>query len=209
MIPEFVRLWESGYEIVAGARTTRAESWTMRKTRSLFYRITNKMADFEIPEKVGEFQLIDRRVADAVLEYRDLYPYLRGLIASVGFKRVIVPYHWQQRKIGKSRLSFLSLIDQAMNGIFAFSSLPMRVCTVSGILLAGSSILYALVVVGAYVLGMISAPQGIPTLIVAVFFFSGVQLTFTGILGEYILTIHRQVRGGPLVVERETINIDD
>ena len=207
LIPEFVELWESGYEIVAGARAARAESWLMRSVRSIFYKIVNRLADFEVPEKVGEFQLIDRKVADAVLEYRDLYPFLRGLIASVGFKRVIVPYRWEKRQIGKSRLSVFSLFDQAMNGFFSFSSLPMRIGTIFGGIMSILCTAYAVSVTIAYVFGYVNAPPGTITIIVSVFFLSGIQLLFIGILGEYILTIHRQVRGGPMVVERETINI--
>lgn len=208
LLPEFVRLWESGYEIVAGARTIREESRLMSGMRSLFYRIANRLADFEIPEKVGEFQLIDRKVANAVLEYRDLYPFLRGMIASVGFRRIIVPYNWKRRERGRSRLNLFMLIDQAINGIFSFTSTPMRICTIAGFSIAVPAILYAIGVIIAYLCGLTEAPRGIITLIVSLFFLSGTQLLFIGVLGEYVMTIHRQVRGGPMVVERETINFD-
>ena len=207
LIPEFVRLWEDGYEIVAGSRTTRAEPILMRGMRSAFYRIANRLADFELPEKVGEFQLIDRKVVNAVLEYKDLYPFVRGLIASVGFRRIIVPYHWEERKVGRSRLSLLVLFDQAMNGMFAFSSAPIRMCTISGLLLALACFTYGFSIIIGYLLGFLEAPPGTLTIIVSILFFSGVQLIFIGVIGEYIISIHRQVRGGPLVVERETINL--
>ena len=207
LVPEFVKLWESGYEIVAGARVTREEPWMMRKARSLFYRLANKLADFEIPEKVGEFQLIDRKVADAVLQYRDHYPFLRGMIASVGFRRVIVPYTWKKREHGRSRLNLLMLTDQAVNGIFSFTSAPMRACTLAGVLISTLCIVYAVTVALASLFGLTDAPRGIITLIVSLFFLSGVQMLFTGILGEYVSSIHRQVRGGSIVVERETLNL--
>lgn len=208
LIPEFVRLWESGYEVVAGARTVREEPWLLRTSRSLFYRIANGLADFEIPEKVGEFQLIDRKVADAVLSYRDTYPFLRGMIASVGFRRVIVPYVWTRRERGRSRLNLFMLIDQALNGIFSFTSAPMRACSLFGVIVSAICILYAVGVAIAWGTGFATAPRGTITLIVSLFFLSGVQMLFLGILGEFVTTIHRQSRGGPVVVERETLNLD-
>ena len=208
LVPEFVRLWESGYEIVAGARRTREEAWLMSKTRSLFYRIANRLADFEIPEKVGEFQLIDRKVADAVLQYRDNYPFLRGMIASVGFRRVIVDYNWAKRERGKSRLNLLMLVDQAVNGIFSFTTAPMRFCTIVGMVMALLCVAYSAAIVIAWALGYSGAPRGTLTLIVSLFFLSGIQLVFLGVLGEYVTAIHRNLRGGAMVVERETIGFE-
>jgi len=209
LLPEFVRLWESGYEIVAGARKTREEPWMMRKSRSLFYRIANALAEFEIPEKVGEFQLIDRKVADAVLQYRDNYPFLRGMIASVGFRRIIVPYAWKRRERGRSRLNLFMLADQAVNGIFSFTSAPMRFCSILGAVMAFFCVAYSTGVTVAYLAGLVAAPRGTLTLIVSLFFLSGVQLLFMGVLGEYVTAMHRNLRGGAMVVERQTINFDD
>ena len=207
LIPEFVKLWEGGYEVVAGARTARQESVVMRAARSVFYRLVNRLADFEIPENVGEFQLLDRRVVDAVLTYRDQYPFLRGMIASVGFRRVIVPYPWSKRAHGLSRSSLFSLIDQALNGVFSFTNAPMRLCSFVGTVVSAVCLLYAAFAVIATLVAPGVAPRGTMTVIVALFFLSGLQLLFVGVLGEYVTTIHRQVRGGPMVVERETLNL--
>lgn len=209
LIPEFVSLWEGGYEIVAGARKTRAEPFLLRNARALFYRLLNLISDFEIPEKVGEFQLIDRKVADAVLSYRDKYPFLRALIASVGYRRVIVPYHWAERKRGRSRLSLFNLIDQAINGLFSFSALPMRISIFVGVSIAGFCFLYALFVLYTALFSLASPPQGTFTMIVGLFFLFGVQLTLFGVMGEHIMQIHRQVRGGEVVFERETVNLSE
>ena len=206
LIPEFVKLWRSGYEIVAGARKTRAEPFLLRNARAVFYWILNRISDFEVPEKVGEFQLIDRRVVDAVLTYKDKYPFVRSLIASVGYRRVIVPYHWEKRQRGRSRLSLFNLVDQAMTGIFSFSTLPLRISILIGLAVAGSCFLYGLAVIVIALMGWSSAPPGVFTLIVGLFFLFGVQLTFFGIMGEYLMQIHRQVRGGEVVFERETVN---
>lgn len=208
VIPEMVRLWESGIEVVAGARANRQETWTLRTCRRIFYRIVNTLSEFEIPENVGEFQLIDRKVWNVLITHDDQYPYIRGIIASAGFRRVILPYTWSARKRGLSKNNVLQLIDQAMNGIFSFTNAPMRFSSFAGFFIAAMSILYAVVSVLAGMMYSSLAPRGTMTIITALFFFSGIQLMFIGMLGEYITAIHAQVRRGPVVVERERINID-
>jgi glycosyltransferase involved in cell wall biosynthesis len=208
MIVEFVKLWESGVEVVAGARANREESLVLRACRGIFYRIVHSLSDIDIPIDVGEFQLIDRKVWNAVVEHDDHYPYIRGIIASVGFRRVIVPYTWAARKQGLSKNNLPRLIDQALNGIFSFTSVPMRLCTFTGITMAALCFLYAAV---SIVMGIVSpelAPRGTITMIVALFFLSGIQMSFIGILGEYVTSIHAQVRKRPMVVERERINMN-
>ena len=208
LIPEFVKLWEQGYEIVAGARSTREESFAMRNARRLFYRTVNALSDFEISPDVGEFQLLDRKVMDALLAHRDQYPYIRGIIASLGFRRIIVPYTWKARKRGISKHNLPMLIDTALNGIFSFSRAPMRLATLAGFLISLASIGFAIFQLIWYFVGPETASRGVTTIIIALFLLSGVQMMFLGMLGEYVTAIHNQVRGGPMVVERERINID-
>ena len=208
LLPEFVRLWESGYDVVAGARANRQEDALMRAGRWTFYRIVNSLSDIKLSPNIGEFQLIDRKVLDAVLAHNDHYPYIRGIIASCGFKRVVVDYDWGVRKRGVSKHNFLSLIDMGLNGIFSFTRAPMRFCTLTGLLISVLCILFAIVSVVLYLFIGNEAPRGITTLIVAFFFLSGIQMLFIGFLGEYVTSIHSQVRSGPLVIERERINIE-
>ena len=208
MIAEFVKLWESGVEVVAGARANREESLILRMCRGIFYRLVRNLSDIDMPLDVGEFQLIDRKVWQAVVQHDDHYPYIRGIIASVGFRRVIVPYTWAARKSGLSKNNLPRLIDQALNGIFSFTSVPMRLCTFAGMGMALLCFLYAAVSVGLWLFSPELAPRGTMTMIVSLFFLSGVQLSFIGILGEYVTSIHSQVRKRPLVVERERINMD-
>jgi glycosyltransferase involved in cell wall biosynthesis len=205
---EMVRHWENGIEVIAGERANREETWALRTCRGIFYRIVNTLSEFDVPENVGEFQLIDRKVWEVVVSHHDQYPYIRGIIASAGFRRLILPYTWRARKRGISKNNVLRLIDQAMNGIFSFTNAPMRFSSFLGFGIAVLSVVYAIVtvLVGLFIPGL--APRGTLTIIVALFFFSGVQLLFIGLLGEYITAIHAQVRRGPMVVERERINID-
>jgi glycosyltransferase involved in cell wall biosynthesis len=206
-IVEFVRLWEAGVEVVAGARINRQESLALRTCRAIFYRLVKTLSDIDIPINVGEFQLIDRKVWEAVVQHDDHYPYVRGIIANVGFRRVIVPYTWVARRSGISKNNLPRLIDQAMNGIFSFTNAPVRFCTLVGFVLASLCMLYALSAVVLYFAAPSFAPRGVTTLIVSVFFLFGVQLAFMGIIGEYVTSIHAQVRRRPLVVERERINM--
>jgi glycosyltransferase involved in cell wall biosynthesis len=207
-IPEFVHLWEQGYEVVAGARSNREESFPLRTARKIFYRTVNALSDFEISPDVGEFQLIDRKVLEAVLAHHDHYPYIRGIIASCGFRKIIVPYVWKARKSGVSKHNLLMMIDQALNAIFSFTRAPMRFCTLAGLAISAMCILFSMVTVVLYFFYSDIVPRGTTTIVVAVFFLSGVQLIFIGMLGEYVTSIHYQVRSGPLVIERERVNID-
>ena len=209
LIPEFVRYWEQGIEVGAGARANREETWLLRACRSIFYNIVNGLSDFEITPNVGEFQLIDRKVWEAVMSHDDHYPYVRGIIASVGFKRLIVPYTWAARKRGLSKNNIPRLIDQALNGIFSFTNAPMRFCIYAGFTLAAACVAYAIFAAISFLLFPSTAPRGTATIIVSLFFLSGLQLAFIGLLGEYVTSIHSQVRRRPLVVERERINIDE
>jgi glycosyltransferase involved in cell wall biosynthesis len=207
IIVQFVKHWEEGYEITYGIRANRQESWMMRHVRSLYYRTVSRLADVTIPRNVGEFQLVDRKVIEALRQFEDYYPYVRGLIASCGFNATGVSYTWRKRQAGKSTARLYHLIDQGLNGILSFTNLPMRLCMFFGFAVAVLSIVAAVV---GFVLGLIFyrqlSPPGIPTLTVALFFFAGVQLFVLGVIGEYVSAIHFQVRKRPLVIERERIN---
>lgn len=209
LLPEFVKLWESGYDIAAGARKNRRESFVIRSGRAIFYRIVNALSDFELTPDVGELQLVDRKVLDATLSFNDQYPYIRGILASVGFKRVVIEYDWGVRERGLSKHSLFMMIDQALNAIFSFTRAPMRFCTLSGTLIAVLSLLFAFLSVLLWLVNPDLAPRGTTTIIVALFALSGIQLFFIGILGEYVTSIQAQVRGGPMVIERERVNLDE
>ncbi|MBU1344801.1 MAG: glycosyltransferase family 2 protein [Proteobacteria bacterium] len=207
LIPEFIKHWEQGYEIVYGVRSQREESSIMHGIRRLYYYVVNRFANINIPLNVGEFTLIDKKVYEALRQYDDYYPYLRGMIANCGFRSTAVPYTWKARKRGKSKANLYALVDTGLNGLISFTNIPMRICMFIGFITAALSICYAVITFIATLIWFKGvAPPGVPTLIVALFFFSGVLLFFLGILGEYISAIHFQVRKRPLVVERERIN---
>lgn len=207
LIPDFVKKWEEGYQVVAGVRKTREEGIVMRLCRKIFYQLVSKMSYFPILPDVGEFQLIDKIVVDALRQFGDHHPYIRGMIASCGYESTIIEYTWKARKRGKSKLDLLFLINEALNGIISFSQTPLRLATYFGLTISIGALLYAffLLVYNVIYFRVFSIP-GIATITVAIFFFAGVQLLFLGILGEYIGSIHSQVRKRPLIIEKELIN---
>jgi glycosyltransferase involved in cell wall biosynthesis len=209
LIPQFVRHWENGSMVVFGRRARREESLVMRMVRHAYYRTVSGLATIDIQPDVGEFQLIDRRVVEALRQCDDYYPYIRGLIANIGFPSVGIDYTWQARARGFSKNRLYHLIDQGLNGLISFTNLPLRACMGFGLLVALTSFLYATFTFVYHLAYFRSAPPGIATLTVAVFFFSGLQLLLIGMLGEYIGAIHSQVRHRPMVVERERINLPD
>lgn len=207
LIPEFVQKWKEGYQIVFGERTNRQESKILRGLRSNYYKLVNRMANISIPLNVGEFTLLDKKVVDSLREVDDYYPYLRGLIANAGFKSTTIQYVWSERKRGLSKNNAYALVDQGLNGIISFTNVPMRLVMLSGFLVASLAIFYAVFALIVAIMRLDSGIQpGIQTLIVGLFFFSGVILFSIGIMGEYVSAIHSQVRKRPLVIEEERIN---
>ena len=210
LIVDFIKKWEEGFQVVYGIRKKRQENYLMCSIRKVYYRLVNKLADINIPKDVGEFQLIDKIVLNALKRFDDYYPYIRGMIASCGFKSIGIEYTWEERKKDFSKNSFYHLIDQGLNGLISFANVPLRLCMLLGFLLSGSSILYAIF---QFMINLIwfrkVAPPGIATLIVALFFFTGIQLFYLGVIGEYIGAIHFQVRRRPLVIEKELINFEE
>ena len=208
IIPEFVRRWEEGNLIVYGIRSNRQESLVMRLLRNIYYRIINRFAEVVIPRNSGEFLLADKRVIMSVLEVDDTYPYIRGLIAQTAIQSSAVNYTWEKRKHGKSRNSFIDLLDQAINGLVSTSRIPARIALIFGFFLALFGILYGFATVMLSLTSNQQISPGIPTIIVAVFCFSGFQLLFLGLIGEYVLSIHSQIRRTPAMLELERVNFE-
>lgn len=206
VIPELVRNWEAGFLVTYGVRSNRQESLVMRMARGLYYRIIKKFAAAVIPLNSGEFLLADKKVIDSILEVDDQYPYIRGLIAQTGVKSASVPYTWVKRERGKSKNNFISLIDQAINGFVSTSRVPARLALLGGFILSFLGFAYALFTVISVWMSNGTAPVGVPTIIVGIFLLGGVQLLFLGLIGEYILSIHGQVRRTPPMFETERIN---
>jgi glycosyltransferase involved in cell wall biosynthesis len=210
VIPDFLELWEKGHLVVHGVRRNRKEFFLMRMARSTYYRVIRKFADVDIPLNAGEFMLIDRRIAKSILSLDDQYPYIRGLVAQCGVKSAFVDYDWRQRERGKSRNSLIDLVDQAINGFVSTSKIPARLALLIGFFLSIAGIFGAFVTTLLFLFNRgENIAVGIPTAIVSILFFAGIQLLFLGLIGEYVLSIHGQVRKSPPMFEIERINLID
>ena len=209
VIPEFYKEWQAGSLIVFGQRIQRQENFMMRSMRGLYYRIIKKLASSDIPINAGEFMLIDRKVVDLLVDMNESNPYLRGLIAQVGVKSSFVNYRWGKREFGKSKATPFVLIDTAINGLVSTSRLPARFALFSGFMFSLIGILLGLWSLTASLFSNSLIGSGIPTIIVAIFFIGGIQLFFLGLIGEYVLSIHGEIRPEPGAFDLETLGFED
>ena len=209
MLSQFLKEYEAGARVVAGVRSGTRASFLMECLRKCYYSLLAKSSeDGQVIHKFTGFGLYDRKVIDALKQYHDPYPYFRGLVAEIGFKRVEVPFVQEKRLHGKTKNNFFTLYDMAMTGFVNHTKLPLRLAVFSGFFIAFLSLLVAL---GYFIYKLCNWDNfqvGMAPLVIGLFFFSAIQLIFIGILGEYIGAIYTQVKNKPLVIEEERINFD-
>jgi polyisoprenyl-phosphate glycosyltransferase len=205
VIAEMLKKWRDGYEVVYGIRESReGESTFKLRSAQLFYRLINRLSDVDIPLDTGDFRLLDRRAVQALLAMPERHRLLRGMSSWIGFRQIGVRYPRAARLAGTTKYPFRKMLSLALDGIFSFSTLPLRFVTVLGLItaaLASIGILYSLVV-------RIFTPHwvaGWATLILAVLFIGGVEMFCFGILGEYIGRIYTEIKQRPLFIIRETL----
>ncbi len=208
LIAEFIKYWEKGYELVYGARKETADNFLLAFARRSFYRLMNFISTENLPLYFGGFALIDRRIIDAVKDIDDYKPYLRGLITTVGFKHKEIEYKRGSRPKGKgrSKSDLGYLIDFTLNAIVSYSIAPMRICIFLGLAIATGSVLWLIIYLIINIILVNDTFSGFIWAPFLILFFSGVQLFFLGIIGEYIGAIHSQVRKKPFVIIKEKIN---
>lgn len=209
LMDQMIGKWEEGYLLVAGRRLQRDENQMLRGLRNLFYRMMERIADQRMEPGVGEYQLADRRVVDELLSIPDASPFIRGMLAELGYEPYIIDYVWQRRKWGKSSFSLAKLFRTAYDMTFSFSRLPLRLIMIMGFVIAGFSLLFGLFQIALILISGSVAGRGIMTIIVALFFFSGVNAVFLGIIGEYVGRIYHQARYGRRVAVRRMLNFSD
>lgn len=209
LLPDMVKLWQQGYDVVYGIRHERMEPWLMCKARKIFYRLLSAVSYVDYPPDVGDYQLVDQKVIKAYRESDEKQPFLRMMPFEYGFKAVGIPYTWKVRKYGISRNRLSHLVDMALNGFVSFSNLPLRLALYTGSTIAALAILYAFGMIVWKLFHWDAVAPGQTILISGLFFFSGVQLIFLGIMGEYILAILSQVRKRSIVYEKERLNFDE
>ncbi len=209
VIGEFIRKWQEGNKVVAGVRSGTRASWIMEFFRKCYYSLLAKSSsDSAVIPKFTGFGLYDRCVIEALKKFHDPYPYFRGLVSEIGFKRAEVPFIQEKRQHGKTKNNFFTLYDMAMTGFVNHTKLPLRLAVFSGFFIAFLSLLVALGYFIYKCLNWDNFQVGMAPLVIGLFFFSAIQLIFIGILGEYIGAIYTQVKNKPLVIEEERINFD-
>lgn len=206
LLPSFFEYLDKGYDVAYGVRKNRKESLLKKISYNSFYRILKQISDKDIPLDSGDFCVMKKRVVDSMLSLDEKNPFLRGIRAWVGFKQIGVEYERSARFDGKSGYTIKKLLKIAMDGIFSFSSLPIRVITILGFTGFLFAVLYsAYVIEQHYVKG--SNVQGFATLVIIISFFSSLTLVCLGLIGEYIVRIYNEVKGRPYTIIEKTINI--
>ena len=206
LLAEFLNKWKSGYKIVYGIRERRQESSVMVTFRRIGYWLINVFSEDEIPQNVGDFQLLDRSVIETIGKGKFAKPYLRGMIASTGMKSIGIRYSRDVRRKGKSKFNLIKIIKLGLNGILNHSTIPLRVSSFIGSLILIFSALGTAYYVTLKLLDP-ALPQGLASIHILVLFGIGLNAFLLGIIGEYILNIYLLLRNEPLVIVEDTINL--
>lgn len=209
MIPALVEKWEAGHKVVVGVKNKSKENKLMYAVRSLFYNLISRMSEVEQIKQFTGFGLYDKQFVDVLREIDDPYPYLRGLVAELGFDIATVEFVQPRREHGRTKNNFYTLYDMAMLGFVNYSKVPLRMACFLGFGVAIVSLLVALVYLIYKLIYWNTFSAGQAPLVIGLFFFSAVQLIFIGIVGEYVGAVHTQVRKRPLVIEKQRINFED
>ncbi len=207
IIPEMWQKWKEGYQVVLATRRSRpGDSWLKRKSAEWFYAVMNRVSTVKVPPNTGDFRLMDRTVVEAVKLFPERTRFMKGLFAWVGYKTAVVYFDRDARAAGTTNFSYLKLWRFALDGIFSFTTVPLRIWIYVGAAISSLSFLYvSYIVIKTLILGR-DAP-GYASLMVAVLFMGGMQLLSVGIIGEYIGRIYRETKQRPLYLIQEKIGL--
>lgn len=208
MIPKFVAAWEEGYRIAIGIKKGSKENVLMYKLRSLYYKMIKKLSDIEQIEHFTGFGLYDKSFIQVLRDLNDPTPFLRGIVAELGFRRKEIPYEQPKRRAGKTSNNLYRLYDAAMLSVTSYTKFGLRLATFVGGISCMLSMAAAFVYLVLKLLYWERFPAGMAPILIGMLFLGSVQIFFIGMIGEYVLTINQRVMKRPLVVEEERINFD-
>ncbi|MGD1902720.1 MAG: glycosyltransferase family 2 protein [Geitlerinemataceae cyanobacterium] len=195
--------WREGYDVVCATRNERlGESWMKRFTAAGFYRTISKMSNVPIPANTGDFRLLDRTVVEALKQLPERTRFMKGLFAWVGYRQATIYFDRAPRFAGETTWNYWKLWNFALDGITAFSSLPLKVWSYAGVTVAGLSLIYAILLVIRTIAFGTDVP-GYASLMVALLFLGSVQLIAIGVLGEYLGRVYEEVKQRPLYLVRQ------
>ena len=203
MIPDMVREWQSGYKVVLATRTSRAgEGWFKRSSAWLYYKFINRVTSIEIPPNTGDFRLMDQQVVEVLRQFPERSRYMKGLFAWVGFKTTVLYFDRQSRMVGAPKQSLRKLWQLAKDGVFSFTTAPLRITTYMGVLISLIAMSYAIWLLLRVMYKGVDVP-GYASIMAAVLFMGGIQLISIGILGEYIGRAYREAKRRPVYIIEE------
>ena len=209
MIPQFVHEWENGYKIVIGIKKSSQENKLMYWLRGCYYKLIKKLSDVEQIEQFTGFGLYDKKFINVMRELNDPTPFLRGIVAELGFKRKEIPYEQPKRRAGKTSNNFYRLYDAAMLSITSYTKVGLRLATFIGMTVGCISLVVAIIYLILKLLFWDNFPAGMAPLLIVTCLLGSIQLFFIGLIGEYIMSINDRVKKRPLVVEDERLNFSD
>ncbi len=208
MIPKFLEEWERGHKIVIGIKTSSKESRLMYFLRSIYYKMIRKLSRVEQIEHFTGFGLYDRSFVEVLRNLEDSTPFLRGIVAELGYKIKRVEYEQPKRKAGRTSNNFFTLYDAAMLSFTSYTKIGMRLASFLGLLMSGGSFCAAMLCLILRLVNPALFPTGTVAILLTVLFVGGLQLFFIGFAGEYIMSMNARVMKRPLVIEEERINFD-
>lgn len=209
MIPKFVKEWEAGYKIVCGIKTGSKENPIMRFLRTCYYKLIRKISDVEQIEHFTGFGLYDKSFIEVLKNLNDPTPFIRGIVAELGYKRKDIPYIQQKRKAGKTHNNWATLYDAAMLSFTSYTKVGLRIATILGFICSGLSIIVSLVYLILKFIYWERFVAGTVPILLIVCILGSVQLFFIGLMGEYILSMNRRIMNRPLVIEEERLNFEE
>jgi len=204
---QFITKWEENYDVVYGKRIKRkGETFFKLYTSYLYYHLLDKLSDTKIPRNVGDFRLMDRSVVDKIKNMRERHRFIRGLVSWVGFKQCAVEYERDERFAGKTKYPFKKMLKFALDGIFSFSTFPLKFASQLGFLVTLFAFLYIIYIIVNKMLGY--GFPGYASITVSILFLGGVQLLSIGVVGQYIGRIFEEIKDRPLYIVERTYNIE-
>ena len=206
LIPKYLAEWENGYKIVIGIKTASKENPIMRFLRTCYYKLIKKMSDVEQIEHFTGSGLYDRAFIEVLRKLDDPIPFMRGIVAELGFERKEIPYEQPKRRAGKTHNNFYSLYDAAMLSITSYTKIGLRLATFAGVGVVILSFIIGVIYLILKCMYWDRFPAGTAPILIGMLFLGAVQLFFIGFIGEYILSINKRVMHRPLVIEAERLN---
>ena len=206
MLPQIVAEWEKGAKIVSCIKTASKENPVMRFLRTCYYKMIKKMSSVDQIEHFTGFGLYDKTFIEVLRNLKDPTPFLRGIVAELGFKRVSLEYTQAKRRAGKTHNNFFTLFDAAMLSFTSYTKVGLHLVTFAGLVLSALSILVALIYLVYKLIYWDRFSAGFAPLIIGLFFLNAVELLFIGFVGEYVMSINTRMMNRPLVIEEERIN---